>query len=285
MQENEPVISIIIPTIDGNRDGMLPALLEQLKAQTFQDYEVILKTGDNRQGRAINNGAREAKGAYIVVMDDDIVLGDNTILERMLKVMRSEEKIGMAGASLAVWDRANWLQKRVMMEIPRYTSPIVREVTDSDFACHGCCIFKKDVFWMVGGEREEIIRGLDPDLRARLRNTGYRVVLVPDTWFYHLPPAKFSKFIKKFYRNGQGSSFIQLFSPELIYETDTGKGKFKERRSFAYRVCRYPLRMMDDLFHFRVIAFISNLSYLAGFITGYIKYSIKKLAGKDKSNM
>ena len=276
MGKIDPKVSIIIPSIDGNRDGMLPKLLDQLKRQTFQDYETILKIGDDRQGRAINNGAKEARGEYLVIMDDDIVLGDDNVLERLVETVREGEKIGMAGASLAVWEKANWLQKRVMSEIPRYTSPIVDEVTDSDFACHGCCIFKKDVFFEVGAEREEIIRGLDPDLRVRLRNAGYRVVLVPQTWFYHLPPAGFLKFLKKFFRNGRGSSFIQVYHPELLYETDEGKGKFIENRSFTYTIFRYPIRMFNNILHLRFFAFIADIAYLSGFTTGYLKYAFSK---------
>ncbi|MDP8263820.1 MAG: glycosyltransferase [Candidatus Ancaeobacter aquaticus] len=272
---NTPKISIIIPTIDGDRDGMLPNLLEQIKEQTYKNCEVILKVGDNRQGRAINNGAKEATGKYIVIMDDDIILGDSDVLEKLVHVAEEDKAIGMAGASLAVWDKANWIQKRVMLEIPRYTSPIVETVTESDFVCHGCCILPKEVFFEVGAEREEIIRGLDPDLRVRLRNAGYKIVLVPNTHFYHLPPKTFGKIIRKFFRNGMGSSYIQLFYPQYLYETDSGRGDFIVKRKFLYRILRYPLRVLDHLLHFRFVAFCTSLSYLFGFIYGYITYGIK----------
>lgn len=271
-----PKVSILIPSIDGSRDGMLPKLLEQLKEQTFSSYEVIIKVGDTRQGRAINNAAKEARGEYIVIMDDDIVLGHTTLLERLVAAMEKDHRIGMGGASVVLWENANWLQKRVMIEVPRYAAPVVNEVTESDLAFHGCCILRKDVFFKVGGEREDIIRGLDPDLRMRLRRAGYTVVLIPQTWFYHLPPATFVKFIKKFYRNGQGSSYIQIHHPELIYETHSGTGRFVEQRSFAYRIFRYPCRVLNDIIHGRFIGCIAQIAYAAGFVTGYCKY----LAGR-----
>ncbi|HRZ87375.1 MAG TPA: glycosyltransferase family 2 protein [bacterium] len=278
MDAKRPETSILIPSIDGSRDGMLPRLLEQLKSQTYQDFEVIIKVGDNRQGRAINNAAGEAKGDYIVIMDDDIFLGHDTLLERLVAAVRSEPKIGMGGASVVVWDKANWLQRRVMIEVPRYAAPVVSEITDSDLAFHGCCILRKDVFFAVGGERENIIRGLDPDLRMRLRGAGYRVALIPHTWFYHLPPATFGKFVKKFFRNGQGSSYIQLMHPEFIYETHTGEGEFVERRGLAYRIFRYPLRLAGHLIHGRLIGFTADCAYAAGVLTGYVKYGWQKRA-------
>jgi GT2 family glycosyltransferase len=283
MNDKNPSVSVIIPSMDGSRDGMLPALKRQLEEQTLQDYELIVKVGDNRQGRAINNGAKEARGRYLVVMDDDIVLGRNDVLEKLVSAMDADPRIGMGGASLSVWEKANWLQKRVMIEVPRYTSPVVDQVTESDLACHGCCIFRKEVFFQVGAEREDIIRGLDPDLRMRLRRAGYTVVLVPQTWFYHLPPARFGAFLKKCYRNGKGSSYIQIHRPELIYETHTGKGKFVEKRSFVYRICRYPLRLADNLLHGRFIAWIGEVAYAAGFVHGYISYARQKNAPSEKN--
>jgi len=281
VSEKKPEVSILIPSIDGSRDGMLPRLLEQLKEQTYREYEVILKVGDNRQGRAINNAAKEARGDYLVIMDDDIYLGHTTLLERLVRAVKNDPLIGMGGASVVVWDKANWLQKRVMIEVPRYAAPVVDTVTDSDLAFHGCCILRKDVFFKVGAEREDIIRGLDPDLRMRLRNAGYKVVLIPQTWFYHLPPATFWKFVKKFYRNGQGSSYIQLHHPELVYETHTGKGEFVRKRSLPYRIARYPLRLLDNLAHLRFIGLAADLAYAAGCMTGYVKYS-RAAAGETK---
>ncbi|MFC2149645.1 hypothetical protein ACFLQ8_02985, partial [Candidatus Auribacterota bacterium] len=133
-------------------------------------------------------------------------------------------------------------------------------------------------------EREEIIRGLDPDLRMRLRKAGYRVVVVPDTWFYHLPPDTYSGILKKFFRNGKGSSFIQTYRPDLIFETDEGQSAFHKKRGLFYRAFRFPLRLLDHLTHLRLIAFSALLAYLGGFIWGYIKYNIYKIAGRTPDN-
>lgn len=48
--DRKPLVSIIIPTADATRDGLLTSLLKQLKQQTFRDFEIIVIIGDTRQG-------------------------------------------------------------------------------------------------------------------------------------------------------------------------------------------------------------------------------------------
>ena len=60
--QNDPKISVIIPTLDGHRNGLFPLLLEQLSEQTFQDFETIVIKGDPLQGRAINTAVDISKG-------------------------------------------------------------------------------------------------------------------------------------------------------------------------------------------------------------------------------
>ena len=81
----------------------------------------------------------------------------------------ADPAIGMAGASIVIPPEANAFQRKAALEFPRFNTPVVDQVTDSDLACHSCCAFPLRVFEEVGREREDILRGLDPDLRVRLR--------------------------------------------------------------------------------------------------------------------
>ena len=56
-----PVVSVIIPTRDGDRRGLLKGLLHDLREQTVRSFEVLLIIGDPRQGRAINRGVAKAR--------------------------------------------------------------------------------------------------------------------------------------------------------------------------------------------------------------------------------
>jgi len=151
--------------------------------------------------------------------------------------------------------------------------PVATAVIDSDLACHGCAIFPRAVFEAVGGEREQIVRGLDPDLRQRLRDHGHRVVLVPDTVIYHPLPGSLSSLVRTFIRNGAGSALAQVRHPELVYETDekVDARRFVARRPFAYRMVRFPLRVIWALLTLRPLRALAYAAYAAGYLAAYVR--------------
>lgn len=269
--DQTPLVSIIIPTADATRDGLLPSLLKQLEEQTFRDFEIIVIIGDTRQGRAINCGAQVAEGKYIVTFDDDTRLGHNDLLEKMVRQIEKHPDIGMAGAANLVPDDASWFVKRIMRELPRRTSPLVKEITDSDLAEHPCCIIPRHVFLEVGGENELIPRGLDPYLRQEIRQSGYRVVVLPGVYIHHLPPKTFGKFIKQFYRNGKMAAYVNKFYPEFVIELTTRHGDaVAEKRSTPMRMLSYIGRLMKTLLTLRIFYLLSLVLYLTGYAIGYI---------------
>jgi GT2 family glycosyltransferase len=269
--KQEPAVSIIIPTSDATRDGLLPALLAQLKQQTFRDFETIIIIGDTRQGRAINSGVALASGKYIVIFDDDTRLGTTNILEKMVESMEQHPEIGMAGVANLVPDDASWFVRRVMRELPRRTSPIVHEITDSDLAEHPCCIMPRDVFTKIGGENEIIPRGLDPYLRQEIRQAGYRVVVLPELFIHHLPPGTFRKFARQFYRNGKMAAYVNKFYPEFVVELAyQHKAEVKQKRSLIVRIISYCARVIKTILTLRFFYLMSLLLYLTGFVIGYL---------------
>ncbi|MBU0712663.1 glycosyltransferase [bacterium] len=267
----KPFVSIIIPTADATRDGLLPSLFEQLKQQTFQDFEIIVIIGDTRQGRAINCGAQVAEGKYIVTFDDDTKLGHADLLEIMVNQIEQHSDIGMAGVANLVPENASFFVKRVMKELPRRTSPMVDKIIDSDMAEHPCCIIPRKIFLEVGGENEIIPRGLDPYLRQEIRNTGYRVVVLPNVYIHHLPPKTFRKFVKQFYRNGKMAAYVNKFYPEFVIELTTQHGdEVSEKRSLITRIFSYIGRLLKTFLTLRLFYLLSLVLYLTGYVIGYI---------------
>ena len=269
--DRKPLVSIIIPTADATRDGLLSSLLEQIKLQTFRDFEIIVIIGDTRQGRAINCGAQVAEGKYLVTFDDDTRLGHNDLLEKMVNQIEQYDDIGMAGVANLVPEDTSFFVKRVMTELPRRTSPMVDEIIDSDMAEHPCCIIPKKVFLKVGGENEIIPRGLDPYLRQEIRKAGYRVVVLPGVYIHHLPPKTFRKFVRQFFRNGKMAAYVNKFYPEFVVELTTKHGdKVTEKRSVITRTLSYIGRLLKTLLTLRVFYLLSMVLYLTGYVMGYI---------------
>ena len=266
----EPRVSIVIPSLDGFRDGCVPRLLESVAAQTLKDYEVHVVRGVSPQGRAINEGVTLSTGDIIVVLDDDSFLADDSVLERLIGCLDSDASIGMAGASIVLPEHASAFQRRAAKQFPRFNTPVVDRTTDSDFACHGCCAIPRRVFDEVGGEREDILRGLDPDLRVRIRSAGYRVVLAPHARIYHPLPDGFHRLLRTFFRNGFGSAYARKFQPESVYETHESVGidGFKPQRTFLYRLARFPLRLVLALARGHVLRFAAYAAYACGYVLG-----------------
>jgi len=273
-----PLVSVIIPSLDGDRCGSLARLEAAFKQQTYTHHEIIVVVGVSPQGRAINQGVARARGEVLVILDDDAAVDDPELLGRLVRVLAADAAIGMAGASVRTPRDAGLFQRLAVREFPRFNVPVVGEITDSDLACHGCAAFPRAAFEGVGGEREEIVRGLDPDLRQRLRRAGYRVVLVPDAVVYHPLPANLPRLLSTFFRNGRGSAFAQAFHPELVYDTDEQlvRSEALVQPPFAWRLLRFPFRLLWALLSLRPFRTLAYVAYAAGFAASYPAFLLRR---------
>jgi len=260
-----PRVSIIIPTADGDRYGYLDSLLEQIREQTFQNLEVIVVKGDTRQGRAINLAAELARGEFLLTFDDDSRLGTPELIQRLVEAMDADATIGMAGCENRVPADASWFVRRLMDEVPRRSSAPVSVVTDSDMAEHPCLLMRKAAFYQVGGEHEIIPRGLDPYLRSRFRDAGFRVVVVPKVWIHHLPPPGFRQALRQFYRNGRMSALVSRQFPELATDNALShSGDQPPTLPKWFRALRHFGRMLGALVTLRWIYLATTVAYGLG---------------------
>ena len=266
----QPRISVIIPTADADRGGYFRELMRQLTTQTFQDFELIVIKGDRRQGRGINIGAELAAGEYLLTVDDDSSLPDDDTLRKLLEAMDQYPDIGMAGGNNTVPEWATPFVKRVMRQVPRRSWQPVSEIVDSDLAEHPCLIMRAALFRQVGGENEQIPRGLDPYLRKVFREAGSRVVILPGIIYHHLPPETWKKLLTQFYRNGRQAAYANIHSPEWVIETPAEHGEFVEKVPLWRRVLRFPLRMIGSLFEGKWLWVICELCYAWGFLVGWV---------------
>ncbi len=259
-------LSVVIPTLDGCRNGYLSRLLARIESQDFRGYEVLLVRGDPRQGRAINCAVALAQGHYLLTLDDDTFLPDPSTFAKMTGVMEAHPEIGLSGGNNLIPKDAAPFVRRAMSQLPRRSWPMVEEITDSDLAEHPCLIMRTAEFKQVGGENELIPRGLDPYLRMEFRKLGKRVVVVPGVVYHHLPPERLSRLLRQFHRNGFQAAFTNRHYPEWVIETPSRHGPFRTHLSFAFRICRFPLRLLLALISLKPILFLCEMAYAMGFI-------------------
>ncbi|MBN1417418.1 MAG: glycosyltransferase, partial [Planctomycetes bacterium] len=258
----------IVPTLDGRRGGRLARLRQDLRRQTFRDFETIVVVGDPRQGRAINRAARLGRGEILITLDDDTLLVSPEVFARLIEALDADPSIGIAGASTVVPTGASRFQGIASHEIPRRLFPIVRETIDSDMAQHPCMAIRRHVFERVGGEDEELVRGLDPLLRHKVREAGYRVVIAARAWVSHPLPEGLRAVLRMYFRNGRGSAFAHRHYPDRIYELSHGfdRNRFAPKRPLAYRVARHGWRFVGSVAQGRWVGVSAQAAYVLGFL-------------------
>ncbi|MFZ2658160.1 MAG: glycosyltransferase family 2 protein [Victivallales bacterium] len=265
----EPRVSVIIPSFDGIRNGNVEKLKSQLNSQTISPHEIIVVAGVAPNGKARNDGACKAKGDFLIFIDDDVTLGSNSVIENLLNPFRDNLNIGMTGASQLIPEDSNCFQKLSARQIPRSFFPVQKEPVDSDMVTHACLCIPAKLFKDIGMENPYIISGTDPDLRHRVREAGYRVCVVPDTWGYHPTPKTLISFLHSAFIKGRNSASVRLTHPELIYEVeDEFTKKFVPRKPFPIRIARIIFRMLYMLLTLKIFGFAFYMAYSIGNLYG-----------------
>jgi GT2 family glycosyltransferase len=265
-------VSVIIPSFDGVRDGNVEKLKADLNSQTLKPYEIILSIGISPNGKARNEGVKKASGDYYVFIDDDVTLGGNDLLEKLITPFLENEKIGITGPSQRIPEDSTWMQKVAARQLPRSDFPVQSELVDSDMVTHMCLCMPAQLFKDVGWENPEIIAGTDPDLRHRVRSSGYRVCVVADCWAYHPMPSGLWKILKLSYLKGKNSAIVRKTHPELVLELDNGfKKDFAPKHSLPFRIFRNLWILFYSLITFKFIRFFATIFYGAGNLAGSLK--------------
>lgn len=264
-----PEVSVIIPSLDGYRDGNVPRLVKQIKDQTFKNTEIIIIKGVRPNGKARNKGVEKAKGQILICIDDDVTIGHNRVIQNLVKCLKSDKNIGLLGISKLIPDDSNWFQRRCAKEIPRSTSPIYDELAEGDLVDHMCIAIWKDLYFQVGMENENLIRGTDPDLRHRVRISGYKIAIAPESWGYHPMPKNLRKLLTMFFRNGMGSFWVQRYYPDFaIHDSKDHTTAFKAQTPLQYRVLASLLNLLKCIVRCHFFYFAARTSYAMGFAYG-----------------
>ena len=219
------LISIIIPSHD--HASVLRTCIESIEERsTYDNYEIILiengstekelfdyyeSLKDDKRVRilywdkgfnfsAINNyGVREAKGDYLLFLNNDIEIKTPDWLEEMLSNFQRNEGIGAVGVRLLYPDTtiqhagviirlggiAGHGFSRMDCENTGYFGRAVIK-QDLTAVTAACMMTSREVFSKVGGFEETLAVAFnDVDLCLKIRKAGYRIIYDPDVTHIH----------------------------------------------------------------------------------------------------
>ena len=188
---NYPNFEIVVVD-NASTDGSVKSIK---KLSGSRPYTKIVENHENLgHAEGCNIGAQVSKGRYLVFLDSDTELRVEDWLWELVKVMESDENIGLAQAkvvlakderrldyvctaidALGTWAATYGLKEDELKEN--------REILA---ASSGCCIVRREVFNEVGGfDPDYFIYDDDTDLSLGARLLGYKILLVPSAVIVH----------------------------------------------------------------------------------------------------
>jgi len=182
------MLSIIIPTFD--EEDCLPKLLESIKNQKFNDYEIIVADFNSRdktiqiankydclvvaggtpaQGR--NNGAKSANGDLLLFLDADVILSDDFFIT----ALNVFNKRNLKAASFFLYpQKRNWFFAFFLSSF--YNFPILFM---ENILAHGAMaiLVEKNLFEELNGFDKSIKLAEDHDLvRRAAKKAKYGII-------------------------------------------------------------------------------------------------------------
>lgn len=174
------ILSIIIPTY--NEEECLPVLLESIKQQDFSDYEIIVADADSKDntvkiaeeygcivveggmpavGR--NNGAKVAKGDYLLFLDSDLKLTEDYLAKVIYEFKM--ERLGIAITQMKPLSKKT--EDKLLHDLANLFMISVEKIKPHGAGCYGI-IAKRELHERCGGFNEELTFGEDTEYIERL---------------------------------------------------------------------------------------------------------------------
>lgn len=223
--QGNPLISVIIPNKD-HTDDLELCLFSMTRKSTYRNYEILIVENNSEKEEtfeyyrklpdrypkarvltwekefnysAINNfAAKEAKGGYLLFLNNDVEILTPDWMEEMLqncqqenvaavgaKLYYPDDTIQHAGVVLGLGGIAGHIMCRASKEDPGYFGRMI-SVQEISAVTAACMMVKKSDFDAVGGLDETFqVAFNDIDLCMKFRAAGKKIIFTPYAELYH----------------------------------------------------------------------------------------------------
>jgi GT2 family glycosyltransferase len=198
-----PLVSLV--TLTYNREKKILSLLQRLRNQTYRNVEIIVINNDPAEGVstsikrdfaevnlirtrknlgmvAYNLGFEEAKGKYIVTIDDDGLPDSNDWIERLVRCFEDNPKLGAACCTIRMQDTG-----QIAHDSPQFIPEGNSQLGYPAVAYNGTgAALRTAALREVGYYPEPyFINYLELHLCTRLIQSGWKVRHFPDIEVWH----------------------------------------------------------------------------------------------------
>lgn len=215
-RHDEPVVSIIVLTF--NKAHLTYQCLESILAHADLPYELVIVDNNsldetpallercenaviirNEQNlgfvRGCNQGAKVARGSYLLFLNNDTVVTANW-LSSLVATIEGHPRCGAVGCKL-VWPNGRLQEAGSVVWADGSTSgygrgddplsPPYCYLREVDYCSGACLLVRRDLFWKLGGFDERYAPAYyeDADLCLGIARLGYRVLFQPAVVVFH----------------------------------------------------------------------------------------------------
>ncbi|MBQ7711290.1 MAG: glycosyltransferase [Bacteroidales bacterium] len=234
------MISLVIPVY--NRPDEIVELLESISQQGDTDFEVIVvEDGSTRTckeeiapfadkfklqyffkensgpGPSRNYGVQHASGDYVIVLDSDCILPADYM--RVVRQHLDNEQIDAFGGPDKAHASFTTLQKAINYSMTSFlTTGGIRGGMKNvnKFHPRSFNMGVRTEVWNKLGGFSQMRYGEDIDFSIRLKEAGYKVVLMPDAWVWHKRRNTLKSFFNQVFHFGQARICLYRLHPDTL---------------------------------------------------------------------
>lgn len=192
-----------IIVVDGRSTDDTKAVVKKIKNE-FPDVNLLILDNPNKiVPSALNIGILKSSGEFIIRVDGHCELPSNYV-KTIIETFQSEDVQNIGGQQYPVG--RNYLEKAIALAT---SSPYfignsyfryAKEKRQVDTVFLGA--YPREVFDEIGLFDEELVRHQDYELNLRLRNSGGKILYLPDLRVRYHPRSTIQSFFKQYFQYG-----------------------------------------------------------------------------------